>query len=88
MISERTAIDKIEILENGLILVRRARVILDADGTELNRLFQRVVLEPGQDVSLQPQKIRAICNLIWTAQVIADYQAARAAIPQLPVPLP
>lgn len=79
-ITDKTVFDAITILEDGQIQVRRARVILDLDGvTELSRTFNRAVLEPGQDVSSFPPKIRGICNLIWTPQVISDYLAAKAA---------
>lgn len=87
-ISERAAIDKVEILENGVIQIRKARVILDTDGTELNRIYQRYVLEPGQDVSDQSPKVRQTCNVWWTPQVVSDYQAAKAASLARTIPLP
>lgn len=63
--------------------IRKERVILD-DGKEVNRLFHRQVLEPGDDVSNQPVKIKQICNFLWTAQVIADWNAYKASLPSFP----
>ena len=78
-ISEKATIDKIEIFENGLFIIRRARVILDNDGSELIKVFSREPLEPGQDVTNQPNKIKQLIQIIWTAQVIADYKARQNA---------
>ena len=84
-ITDKIVYDSITILEDGQIQLRRSRVILDNDGvTEINRAFHRTVLEPGQDVSTLPVRVRQICNFIWTPQVIADYAAAKAAR-QVPV---
>lgn len=78
-LSERIAYDSLTILEDGQIQVRRARVILDTDGSEITRNFFRKVLEPGQDVSTFPVRVQAICTHIWTPQVVTDYLAAKAA---------
>lgn len=79
-LSEKVVYDSITILEDGQIQLRRARIIIDDDGvTEISRQFHRQVLEPGQDVTQFPVRVGAICNLIWTSQVVADYLAAKAA---------
>lgn len=85
-ISEKATIDKIEIFENGLFVIRRARLILDSDGTsEIAKIYNREPLEPGQDISGQPKKIRDLIAIIWTPQVISEYQTAKqAAINKLP----
>lgn len=73
MLIEKTIIDKIEILENGCIQVRQANIILK-DETEISRTFTRWVLNPGEDVSGQEQKVKDIANLIWTPEVIENYK--------------
>jgi len=79
-ISERTAYDSITILEDGRMQIRRARIILDNDGTtEINRTFFRTVLEPGEDVTAYPARVRALCNFVWTPAVVAAYAAWKAA---------
>lgn len=71
----------IGIQDDGQIEFRRTRVIMD--GTELiGEKHHRQVLEPGQDVSAQPLKVRQVCQLIWTPAVIAAYLAAKAAASQ------
>ena len=73
-LASTTVIDKIEVLENGVVQVRQAQVITDS-GNEIARNFSRWVLSPGEDVSTQDAKVKAICNAVWTADVISAYQA-------------
>jgi len=74
---ETTKVDQIEIVENGSIQVRTATII-ERDGTEISRTFHRHVKHPGQDISNEDAKVQAIANAIWTAEVIAAYQASIA----------
>ena len=74
---EKTIIDKVELVENNSIQVRTATVI-ERDGTEISRSYHRHVVSPGQDISNEDAKVQAIANAIWTAEVIAAYQASIA----------
>jgi hypothetical protein len=80
-LSKQTIVDRVEILSNEVIQVRR-KVQVTEDGVELSFTYFREVLAPGDNVSQQPQKIRAIAHLLWTPAVIAAYKAS------LPHPLP
>ena len=73
-LSSTTVIDKIEILENGVVQVRQAQVITDS-GNEIARNFARWVCVPGEDVSTQDAKVKAICEAVWTSDVVSAYQA-------------
>ena len=73
-LASNTIIDKIEVLENGVVQVRQAQVITDS-GNEIARNFSRWVLTPGEDVSTQDAKVKAICEAVWTSEVISAYQA-------------
>ena len=77
-LSEKTVIDKIEVLENGAIQVRQANII-EKDGKELTRNFHRHVLQPGDDLTDQDTKVVAIANVVWTPEVIAAYQTQLSA---------
>jgi len=81
-ITDVTVITSINILEDGQIEVRRTRRIKDTDEV-LGERHHRFVLEPGQDISSYPQRLQRICNAVWTAQFIADYEAAKAARQQI-----
>ena len=77
-LASTNTIDKIEVLENGVIQVRQAEIITK-DGNEIARNFSRWVLSPGDDVSTQDDKVKAIATAVWTAEVISAYQAQLAA---------
>ena len=77
-ITKETAIDQITVTENGIILYREATRIME-DGTELTKTYHRSSLTPAQDLTGVPEKVVAICNTAWTADVVAAYQAAQAA---------
>jgi hypothetical protein len=74
-LTEKQIVDFIEITEINTIQVRTATII-EKDGTEIARTFHRHVLVPGEDVTAQDPKVQAIANAIWTAEVIAAYQAS------------
>ena len=73
---EKTIVDKVELVENNSIQVRTATII-ERDGTEISRSYHRHVVCPGEDVSNEDPKVQAIANAIWTAEVIAAYQASQ-----------
>lgn len=76
-LTETTKVDQIEIVENGTIQVRTATII-QKDGVELTRTHHRHTKAPGEDISNEDAKVQAIANAIWTAEVIAAYQASIA----------
>jgi hypothetical protein len=75
-LTEKTIIDKIEVIENNSIQVRTATII-EKDGTELTRTFHRHVLSPGADTTNEDPKVQAIASAIWTEEIIAAYQASQ-----------
>ena len=77
MITKQTVIDQITVQENGIILYREATKIIE-DGVELTKTYHRTSLTPGQDLTGQPEKVVAIAQAAWTADVIAAYQASQA----------
>ena len=74
-LTEKTIVDKIEVIENSSIQVRIATII-EKDGTELTRTFHRHVVAPGDNVSTEDPKVQAIATAIWTEEIIAAYQAS------------
>lgn len=77
-IEKTTAVDKIEVLENGCIQVRTATKIIE-DGVEISRTFSRKVIAPGADYSEEDARVQAICIATHTPEVIDAYKAAMAA---------
>ena len=77
-LTKTTSVDQITVTENGIVLYREATRIME-DGTELTKTYHRNSLTPAQDLTGVPEKVVAICNVAWTADVVAAYQAAQAA---------
>ena len=77
-ITKTTNVDQITVTENGVVLFRKATRIVE-DGVELTKTFHRSSLTPGQDLTGIPEQVVAICNVAWTPEVIAAYQAQLAA---------
>jgi hypothetical protein len=76
-LTKSTTIDQITVTENGIILYREATRIME-DGNQLSETYHRSSLTPGQDLTGIPANVVAICNVAWTAEVIAAYEAAYA----------
>jgi len=73
-LTKTTTIDQITVTENGIVLYREATKIME-DGLELSKTYHRSSLTPGQDLTGVPANVAAICNTVWTAEVVAAYQA-------------
>ena len=76
-LTKQAVIDQITVTENGIVLYREATRIME-DGVQLSQTYHRSSLTPGQDLTGVPANVVAICNVAWTAEVIAAYQAAQA----------
>jgi hypothetical protein len=72
-LTERTEIDKIEIVQQWSIQVRRCTTI-ERDGEFVSNSFHRWVLNPDMDISGQEQKVQDICNAAWTTEVRQAYE--------------
>ena len=71
--TETKTVDQITVSENGIVLYREATRILK-DGNEIAKTYHRTSLTPGQDLTGQPDNVKAIAQVAWTEAVIAAYQ--------------
>ena len=76
-LTEKTEIDKIEIVGNWNIQVRQATII-ERDGEFVSRTFHRWVLTPDMDISNQEQRVKDIANAAWTPEVRQAYETFKA----------
>ena len=76
-LTEQTLISAITILEDGQLQIRRSRRILD-NGMQIAEQYHRHVLAPGDETAGEDSRVKAVANLLWTPQVIADYKVAQA----------
>jgi hypothetical protein len=77
-LTKTTTVDQITVTENGTIQYREATRIME-DGNQISQTYHRSSLTPAQDLTGVPANVVAICNTVWTAEVIAAYQAQVAA---------
>lgn len=74
-LTEQSAIDRIEILDNGVIQVRRVDKIIK-DGIEMSKVFHRHCLVPGQDLAEQDDRVVALANAAWTPDIIKAWSGS------------
>ena len=81
-LTKETIVDKIEVLESGVVQVRTATRVLE-DGVQLSSSFHRHFLEPSTkdsgswadtDISGEDARVQAICNATWTDSVKTAWQ--------------
>ena len=65
--------DKIEVVNKWNVQVRNATII-KKDGKELTRAFNRHTVCPDQDITTEPDEVKAICNAVWTDEVKAAWK--------------
>ena len=74
MLEKQIVVDKIEVVEVGVVQVRTATRIVE-DGNVISTSYHRTTIAPGQDYSNEDARVRAICAATHTEEVIAAYQA-------------
>jgi len=73
-LTEKIEIDRIEVVNNWNIQVRRATLI-EKDGVFVSKTFHRWILTPDMDITNQEQKVKDICNTAWTPEVRSAFEA-------------
>ena len=63
-LTKETVVDKIEVLENGIIQVRAAMRVLE-DGEIISQSYHRHTLAPGDDLTNEDPKVVAVANAAW-----------------------
>lgn len=76
-LTEKTE-QQIEILANGVIQVRDARIIMD-NGVEISKSYSRRVIDVDEDVTNESARLKAVAPQVWTPQVKAARVAEKAA---------
>jgi hypothetical protein len=76
-LTEKVEIDRIEVVNQWIIQVRRNTTI-ERDGQFVSNTFHRWVLTPDMDISDQEQKVKDIANAAWTLEVRQAYETFKA----------
>jgi len=77
MLEKVTVVDRIEVVESGVVQVRTKTAIME-DGKQISGTFHRHVVAPGDDYSAEDARVKAICAATHTAAVVAAYKASVA----------
>lgn len=78
MLEKIEVVDRIEVIESGVIQVR-TKTSIKEDGVEISSKFHRHVVAPGNDYSKEDARVQAICKATHTSAVVAAYKAEQAA---------
>ena len=78
-LTERTIIDKYEVVGLYKHIQCRHATIIERDGLEISRSYHRHVIAPSDDVTGEPQEVQSLVALMHTPEVIAAYAAHLAA---------
>lgn len=78
MLEKVTVVDRIEVVESGVVQVRTKTAIME-DGKQISGSFHRHVVAPGDNYSAEDARVQAICTATHTAAVVTAYKAAQAA---------
>ena len=74
MLEKQIVVDRIEVVEVGVVQVRTATRIVE-DGKVISTSYHRHTVAPGQDYSNECDKVKAICAATHTPEVVSAYQA-------------
>jgi hypothetical protein len=74
-----TEIDKIEIVGIHRHVQVRTATVIEEDGVELSRSFHRHVVAPTDDYSGETDEVKAVCEAVFTAEVVEAYELSQSA---------
>jgi len=80
-LTERTEVDKIEIVGPFRAVQVRTATVIERDGEELTRSYHRHVVSAGDDYSNETAEVQAICAAVHTAEVVTAYEASQQETP-------
>ena len=78
-LSESIEYDKFEIVTPYKHIQLRKATVIKKDNVEIARSYERTTLTSDQDITTQPDEVKAVCNADWTDAVKklwTDYQAS------------
>ena len=74
MLEKKESYSKIEVLESGVVQLRKTTTVLD-NGEVLSQTHHRSVVTPLDDITSLPQNVQDVCNAYWTDELIANFQS-------------
>ena len=74
-----TKVDQIEIVGIHRHVQVRSATVIEEDGVELSRSFHRHVVSPTDDYSGETDEVKAVCEAVFTAEVVEAYELSQSA---------
>ncbi len=74
MITKELIEDKIEIVGDYKAVQVRTSTVIKEDDVEINRSYNRHVVNCLDDISGESTEVQAICNAVWTDEIRTAYQ--------------
>lgn len=74
MLEKITVVDKIEVLESGVIQVREAVRVLE-DGKVLSQSYHRYCVAPGDNLEGKDERVVTTAKALWSQKTVDDYCA-------------
>jgi hypothetical protein len=77
-ITETSILKEITVTQDGSVQTATMNNI-EKNGVVLASTLHYELLAPASDISKLPANVAAICNAVWTPEVVAAYQASQLA---------
>ena len=71
-------ISKIEVIGDYKAVQIATDTVIKEDGVELSRSRHRKVVHPDQDISSEDAEVQAVCNAVWTDEVVSAWNTFQA----------
>jgi hypothetical protein len=78
-ITKRIEVDKLEVVGIHRHVQVRTATVIEEDGVELSRSFHRHVVAPTDDYSGETDEVKAVCEAVFTAEVVEAYELSQSA---------
>jgi len=74
MLEKQESYSKIEVLESGVVQLRKTTKVLD-DGEIISQSHHRSIVKPNDDISYLPQSVQDVCNAYWTDDIRSNFNS-------------
>jgi hypothetical protein len=74
MLEKKTKIDLIEVMDNGCVQLKIKTLIYE-NSQLIGSAYSFQAIVPGADYSNEEARVKAICSVVHTPEVIAEYQS-------------
>jgi len=74
MLEKQESYSRIEVLESGVVQLRKTTKVLD-DGEVISQSHHRSVVTPLDDITSLPQSVQDVCNAYWTDDIRSNFNS-------------